>query len=188
MYNPYAVGERIYLRAPTLEDAEGKWHEWLSDEETTRGLVQRYWPNTVQQQREFYESSQKSRDRLVLSIVDKATDQHIGVGSLSGIDWLHRYADIAIIIGDKSFRHGPYVLEGMSLMLSIAFLRLNMRIVKSVYSASNEASQKMHDIFHFKQVGRIPSLYWDRGQYTDSVISILNGEDWMARNAKKPSA
>ncbi len=186
MYNPYAVGQHVYLRHPTPQDVEGSWHEWLSDEETTRWLGMRYWPNSVEQQREFYENSKKSKDQLVLSIVDKATDKHIGVVSLGGINWLHRYSDIAIVMGEKDFRSGPYMLEAMSLMLSTAFLRLNMRIVKSVYLATNEASQKIHDVFRFKQVGRIPQLYWDRGQYSDSVIAILNRDEWMARNGITP--
>lgn len=183
MYNPYSVGTHIYLRHPTLEDVEGPWHEWLSDEETTRWLGIRYWPNTVESQREFYESSLKSKDRLILSIIDKETDKHIGVCNLSGINWLHRYCDLAIVIGDINFRKGPHMLEAVSLLLRIAFLRLNMRIVKSSFASSNEASQAIHNIFRFKEVGRLEGLLWDRGDYVDNIIAMLKREDWMARNA-----
>ena len=184
MYNPYSVGTHIYLRHPTLEDVEGPWHEWLSDEETTRWLGIRYWPNTVESQREFYESSLKSKDRLILSIIDKETDKHIGVCNLSGINWLHRYCDLAIVIGDVDFRKGPHMLEAVSLLLRIAFLRLNMRIVKSSFASSNEASQAIHNIFRFKEVGRLEGLLWDRGDYVDNIIAMLKREDWMARNSE----
>jgi len=182
MYNPYAVGSNIYLRHPTPTDVEGRWHEWLSDEETTRWLGLHYWPNSVERQREFYETCKKSNDRLVLSVIDKETDKHIGVCNLSSISWVHRHCDMAIIIGENEFRTGPYVLEGISLLLRIAFLRLNMRIVKSTYAASNEASQKIHEVFCFKEVGRLKDLSWDRGQYIDSVMMMLHRDDWMARN------
>lgn len=182
MYNPYAEGDVIYLRHPTSQDVEGRWHEWLSDEDTTRWLFQRQWPNSVEKQREFYESCRHAHDRLVLSIVDKKTDRHIGVCSLSAINWISRYGDIAILIGEAEFKTGPYVLEGMSLLLRIAFDRLNLRIVKSVYAASNEASQKIHDVFRFEEVGRVKGLIWDRGQYVDSVIAMLHSDDWRARN------
>lgn len=182
MKNPYAVGQHVYLRHPTAEDAEGRWHEWFSDEETTRWLGLRHWPNSVERQREFYESCKKSTDRLVLSVIDKETEKHIGVCNLSSINWVHRYCDVAIVIGEREYRTGPYVLEAMSLLLRIAFLRLNLRIVKSSFAAGNEASQTIHDVFHFKEVGRFEGLVWDRGQYVDHVIAMLSRDDWMVRN------
>ena len=186
MYNPYVIGQHIYLRHPTEADVEGRWHEWLSDEKTTRWLAFRYWPNSVERQREFYKACEKSGDRLVLSIIDKETDRHIGACNLSSINWVSRYCDIAILIGEDGFRTGPYVLEGMSLMLRIAFDRLNLRIVKSSYAASNEASHKIHEIFRFKEVGRLKDLLWDSGQYIDCVITTLHRDDWAARNKLIP--
>lgn len=182
MYNPYTVGKNVYLRHPTLADVEGAWHEWLSDEDLTRWLGLRHWPNSVERQRAFYDSLQRGEDRLVLSIVDIATDKHIGVCNLSSINWVHRYCDIAIVMGDPGFRKGPHVLEAVSLMLKTAFMRLNMRIVKSSFAASNEASKAIHDIFRFREVGRLPELLWDRERYVDNVIAMLKREDWMKRN------
>jgi diamine N-acetyltransferase len=182
MYNPYTVGTHVYLRHPTPADAEGVWHEWLSDEETTRWLSLRHWPNSVERQREFYQSSLRSEDRLVLSVVDVQTDKHIGICNLSSINWVHRYCDIAVIIGDADYRKGPAVLEAFSLLLKVAFLRLNLRIVKSSFVSNNESSQAIHDIFRFKEVGRLPGLIWDRGRYVDNVIAMLERKDWMKRN------
>ncbi|OFW06429.1 MAG: hypothetical protein A3I61_19955 [Acidobacteria bacterium RIFCSPLOWO2_02_FULL_68_18] len=182
MKNPYAVGERVYLRQPTAEDVEGRWHEWLSDEETTRWLALHHWPNSVEAQREFFEASRRSRDRLVLAAVDRETDRHIGVCNLSAINWVHRFCDVAVVIGEPEYRTGPYVLEAMSLLLRIAFMRLNLRIVKSSFAADNDASKAIHEIFGFKEVGRIEQLFWDRGRYVDNVIAALSRPQWMARN------
>lgn len=183
MKNPYVVGQHVYLRHPTAEDADGRWHEWLSDEDTTRWLVLQHWPNSVESQRAFYETSRSSRDRLVLSVIDKESDTHIGVCNLSSINWVHRFCDIAVVIGEREYRTGPYVLEAMSLLLRIAFLRLNLRIVKSAFADGNEASKIIHDVFRFKEVGRIEKLFWDRGQYVDNIVATLNRRDWMARNS-----
>ena len=183
MKNPYAVGDRLYLRSPIAEDVEGRWHEWLSDEQTTRWLVAHNWPNSVEAQREFYEASRRGRDRLVLAAIDKETDRHIGVCNLSAINWVHRFCDVAIVIGEAEYRTGPHVLEAMSLLLRIAFLRLNLRIVKSSFAADNEASKTIHDVFGFREVGRIERLFWDRGRYVDNVIAALTRREWMARNS-----
>ncbi|MFC4313391.1 GNAT family N-acetyltransferase [Steroidobacter flavus] len=182
MYNPYVVGKRIYLRHPTAADVEGRWHEWLSDEETTRWLGVQYWPNCVENQREYYAKEVRSRGRLVLAIVDIESDRHIGIVSLSGIDWVHGFADIAIIIGEKEFRTGAYTIEAISLMLRTAFLRLNLRIVKGGYVASNEATQAIMAVFRFREVGRFKKLYWSNGAYADGVVCMLERDDWMRRN------
>jgi [ribosomal protein S5]-alanine N-acetyltransferase len=183
VYNAYAVGKRVYLRHPTEDDLEGRWHEWLSDEETTKSLAARRWPNSRDTQREFYEAAKKSRDRLVLSIVDIETDGHIGVCSLSGIDWVHRYADIAVVIGESEFRSGPFVADALTLLLKIAFLRLNLRIVKGGYMSSNLTTEAIMKVFRFKEVGRFEGLFWCDGTYVDSVLVMLDRETWMKRNS-----
>lgn len=182
MYNPYAVGKRVYLRHPTEEDVQGRWHEWLSDEKTTRWLGARTWPNSREAQQEFYEATKRSRERLVLSIVDIETDQHVGVCSLSGIDWIHRYADLAVVIGEPTFRSGPCVADVMALLLKIAFLRLNLRIVKGGYMSSNLATEAILKVFRFEEVGRYKALYWSDGAHVDSVLVMLDRETWMRRN------
>ena len=85
MYNPYKIGKQIYLRHPNEEDVNGKWHEWFSDEETTKYLSQRFWPNSKEAQLDFYRSLKSSRDKLVLSVINRSSDKHIGIVSLSSI-------------------------------------------------------------------------------------------------------
>ena len=163
MYNPYAVGAHLYLRHPTLSDAEGAWHEWLSDEETTRWLGLRHWPNSIERQRNFYASCTKGEDRLVLSIVDMQTDKHIGVCNLNGISWVHRYCDIAVVIGDAEYRKGPYVVEAFSLLLRIAFLRLNMRLVKSSFASAIFLSTSLKSLIncgpHLRNSSNVCALF-----------------------------
>ena len=104
MINPYIIGKNLYLRHPTEEDASGKWYECFSDEETTKYLVDRYWPNSVENQLELYRSLNRDTTKLVLSVVTKKEDIHIGIVGLSVINWVHRYADSIIILGEKKYR------------------------------------------------------------------------------------
>jgi ribosomal-protein-alanine N-acetyltransferase len=185
MNNPYAIGSSIYLRAPNMTDAEGAWHEWFSDPETTQYLSDRNWPNTVDMQREFFVSIQNDKNRLVLSVVDKVSDQHIGVCNLSSISWIHRYADIALVIGDKRFRNGQVAIETMSLLLEIAFLRLNLNNVKGSHLATNPATAMLMKLFHFDVCGRNVGLLNFRGACVDSINVQLNRETWIRRNPGK---
>jgi RimJ/RimL family protein N-acetyltransferase len=188
MYNPYIVGKHVYLRAPTEEDALGHWHEWFSDEEATKHLADRFWPNTREEQLAFLKSL-GDRNRLALSVICKENDRHIGVVSLSSINWVHRYADIAIVIGDKEYHRGAYSIEAFSLMLKSAFVRLNLKTIKSAYAASNEASRTIHSVFKFTTVGTYKNILFIDGRWDDLVAAMLDQETWLKRNMPgKPTA
>lgn len=184
MRNAYAVGRKIYLRAPTLADAQGSWFEWFSDEEVTQFLGDRYWPNTVERQEAFFNSINNSESRMVLSVIDKETDEHIGVCNLSGINWVHRYADFALVIGDKRHRNGAVAIECTAMMLRIAFMRLNLRIVRGGYTTNNPYTEQLLRLFRFEIVGRFKALVHHNGQYFDAVLAQLDRDDWMMRNLK----
>lgn len=183
MYNPYIVGKNIYLRHPTEEDVAGKWHEWFSDEETTKYIGDRYWPNSKEAQLEFFKASMNSRSRLLLSIIDKASDKHIGACSLSNISWLHRYCDMALVIGEKDFRSGSLAFECCSLLLRTAFLRLNMKTVRGGYVSVNEYTEKLLKVLRFETVGAYKEMFWVDGKYQDYIMSMIRREDWLKRNS-----
>jgi len=184
MINPYAIGKLIYLRAPALEDViDSSWYEWFSDPEVTRYLGEsRYWPNTREAQIDFYEASKNNRDRLVLLICIKDTDVIIGVCNLSSINWVHRYASIALVIGDEKHRKGPVAIETMSLLLNIAFNKLNLKNIKAGHIESNPVTPVLCKLFRFREVGRYVKLAYHFGEYVDTVYYQLSREDWMVRN------
>ncbi len=186
MYNPYMVGKNIYLRSPTIEDVEGVWHEWLSDEELTYYLGDRYLPNNIEKQRQFYESIINSRDRLVFSIIEIETEKHIGACNISAINWKSRHCDIALIIGDKNSHSRGFVsIEVVKLLLKIAFSRLNMLNVKGSYVASNQASAFICKKLGFEVVGYYKELLWCGDKYEDVAIVQLQREAWLNKGVGK---
>ena len=182
MKNPYTIGRTVYLRATCAADIEGNWYQWFSDPEITQYLADRYWPNSAEAQAAFYESTKNSRDRLVLSVCVIGTDEHIGVCNLSSINWVHRYADIAFVVGEKAHRKGPIAVEVMSLLISVAFNRLNLLNLRAVHMASNPHTPLMNKMFGFREVGRYQQMYFDRDTYVDAVHSQLSRAVWAERN------
>ena len=185
MKNPYSIGSVIYLRSPLEVDLHGPWYEWLSDEETTQFLSDRYWPNSIDLQREFFESLKNDRSRLALSIIDIKTEKHIGICSLSYINWIHGYADFAVIIGDKEHRSGHAAIEAIDLLLEIAFLRLNMLNVKGSYLSVNKATEQLMKLFQFEITGVNKALINFRGKKVDLVNVQISKEQWSTRNSGK---
>lgn len=182
MYNPYMVGKQIYLRHPIEEDVQGKWHEWFSDEEITKFLDARFWPNSKEMQLAFYNSLQNDKNKLVLSIVLKSNDKHIGVISLSNINWVHRYADIGIVIGEKEYNKGLYATEAYAMILKIAFLRLNLLNLRAGYCKSNQSSGAILKLFKFKTAGIYENMMLIDGQKEDVVLTYLDRQSWLKRN------
>ena len=151
MKNPYSVGKSIYLRAPEREDLDGKWYEWLSDPEISQYLADRTWPNNKEKQKDFFESfnNKSFSERLVLAICLKENNKHIGICNLSSINYIHRYADVAFIVGDKKYRNGQIAIETLSLLIDIAFKRLNLLNLKSVHMSSNPHTPLLEKLFGF---------------------------------------
>ena len=164
MINPYIVGKHVYLRHPTEEDAMGKWYEWFSEEEITKYLVDRYWPNCIENQLEFYRAIVGDKKNLVLSIVSKSDDVHIGVLSLSNINWVHRYADVVMVFGDKDYKKMPYTLEAHMLQHKVAFMRLNLLNLRSSNAVSNKGAFAMQRAFKYKKVGIYKNLLFIDGK------------------------
>lgn len=184
MKNPYAIGSKIYLRAPTLQDAEGSWHEWFSDPETTKYLVDRYLPNSKEKQVAFFESLQDSRERVVFSICKIENDEHIGVCGLSAINWFHKNADISYVIGKKDSGASSIIMEAVSLLLDISFTRLNLSNLRSAHAASNTVTPLIDKMFGFKVIGKLEDFIICDGKRDDLVISQLSKKDWLLRNKK----
>lgn len=184
MKNQYAIGKNIYLRAPCAADIEGRWYQWFSDPEVTQYLGDRFWPNTIESQVAFYESIKNSKDRLVLCICLSETDEHIGVCNLSFINWVHRHADVALVIGEKKYRNGAIAVETMSLLLDIAFNRLNLLNLRTSHISTNPYTPLLEKMFGFREVGRFKKLSFFRGEYVDSVFSQLSRDDWADRNKR----
>ena len=185
MKNPYAIGKKIYLRAPEPEDIDSDWYTWFSDPETTKHLADRNLPNTKEKQQLFLEQIKDSNTRIVLIICNKENNEIIGVCNLSSISWIHRKADLALVIGNKAYKNGTTAIETMTLLLKIAFQKLNLRNLLTHRSSNNDLTKAIEKIFEFKQVGCLEDMNFIEGKYQDIIISQLKHENWVKRNPPK---
>lgn len=123
----FLVGNLVYLRPPDIQKdvIDGKWFSWFNNKEITKYLERGVYPNTVQKQIEYVESLKDDKTKVVLCIIDKVSDKHIGVISISNINLINRKANISIVMGEKKYSIGA-PLEAMALMTEYAFDRLNL--------------------------------------------------------------
>jgi [ribosomal protein S5]-alanine N-acetyltransferase len=180
----YATGQRVVLRALTAADAVGPWHSWFNDEEITRYLNQ-WRPNSVERQEEFFHNRVEKSGDLILAVDEKESGRHIGVVSISKIDWVNRFGDIALVIGDKQAqKEATLGFEAFTLMVRVGFLRLNLENLRGGYIAGQEHSEKILRALRFHEVGRFKDLFYIEGVPHDQVLVQLSRKEWLVRNAK----
>lgn len=93
--------DRLVLRPLTAADADGPYAAWMEDAEILRWLDVRFGPRDRAALTEFIETANAAPNVLLLAIVTRDDDRHIGNIKLT-VTERHRRADIGIIIGEKS--------------------------------------------------------------------------------------
>ena len=178
MKNSYASGQICYLRIPEESDVNSNWYQWFSDSQVTKYLVDRFWPNSQAEQLDFVQKLARNRAHLVLLICDSVSDVAVGVCSLSAINWSHRYADWAIVLPNSSKADPRVALEASSLILNVAFNKLNLLNIRTFTVSTNSLSIKLQDFLGFKQVGEFENIYTIDGKPCNLVCMQLNVDNW----------
>ena len=121
MRRAFLVGDRIYLRVLEESDITEEYMTWINDPEVTRYLGTGVYPATVDNMKKWLEKFQDSTTDLAFAITDKETDLHIGNITLHSISWIHRTAEIGILIGQKDYWGNGYGTEAQSLLDRLRF-------------------------------------------------------------------
>ena len=97
---PFIKGDKIYLRELRSSDLAGPWYTWLNDSDVTIFQNKGIFSNSIEKQTKYYESLVNNPNEAVLAIIEEETQKHIGCVGLHRIDWVHRSAELGIVIGD----------------------------------------------------------------------------------------
>jgi len=166
---PYLVGKRIYLRLIDEKDINEKYLSWLNDNQVTKYIEAGIFPTTSKDLEKFYAGISKSKTDVMFAIVTKRKDTHIGNIKLGNINWVHRFAELGIMIGDKTYWGKGYGQEACQLLLGYAFNKLNLnKIILGVY-APHKAAITAYKKVGFRVEGILKKMLNLDGQYVDKV-------------------
>ena len=169
-YEHFIEGEKIFLREVRREDVNENYYQWMNDNEITRYTESRYYPYSMEQLQVFVGSLDGKREDVFLAIIGKAGNKHIGNIKLGNIDWIHRRANIGVIIGAKNCWGKGYASEAISLLSEYAFKKLNLYKVWAGCYANNIGSIKAFQKAGFKEEGVQKRHYYYDGDYVDVVL------------------
>jgi ribosomal-protein-alanine N-acetyltransferase len=166
----FLQGERLYLREVRLSDANDNYYHWMNDPEVTRYLESRFTPNSLDLLREYVEARMKDKDQVFLAIVLKAGDRHIGNVKLGPIHWIHRFADLGILIGEKDCWGNGYATDAIQLATEYAFRALNLQKLTASCYADNGGSIKAFQKAGWEIEGVRKQQFYSEGSYTNQIL------------------
>jgi ribosomal-protein-alanine N-acetyltransferase len=160
-------GTHVYLRALTEQDVQGNYSTWLNDPEITRYNSHGRFPMTVDKLLNYVTASKLSDSDLVLAVVNKLNSAHIGNISLQNINWIDRNAELAFLLGDKSYWGKGVMFEAGSLLINHGFKLLNLHRIYCGTSAENLGMQKLAIKLGMEKEGVRKQAIFKNGKYID---------------------
>lgn len=177
-YKHFMEGEHIFLREVRREDVNEDYYHWMNDNEITRYTESRFYPYSMNQLQEYVVSLDGKRESVFLAIIEKSSGQHIGNIKLGNIDWLHRRADVGVIIGAKNCWGKGYASEAIVLLSEYAFRKLNLHKLWAGCYANNTGSIKAFKKAGFHEEAVQRKHYYYDGDYIDLVLlGKFSGEE-----------
>lgn len=165
----FLQGNSIYLRALNEKDIEGNYRLWLNNPEITKFNSHGRFPMTPEKMLQFIQSALQSNTSLVMAVVDKKNDAHIGNISLQSVNWVDRNAEIAFLLGEKSFWGKGLMLEAGKLMINHGFNSLNLHRIYCGTSSENIGMQKLAEKLGMTKEGVRKEALFNNGAYHDVI-------------------
>ncbi|MCB2297184.1 GNAT family N-acetyltransferase [Clostridium tagluense] len=176
--NAFLYGENMYLRALSEQDIFNNYKYWFNDDEVCRGNSHHRFPKNEESLKKYIVESNIEINRIVLAIIEKNEEIHIGNVSLQNINYFNRSAEFAVIIGEKEYWGKGYGKEATALIINHGFNTLNLnRIYCGTYS-NNVGMQQIAFSLGFKQEGLRREADYKEGKYIDVIEYGLLKKEW----------
>jgi len=138
-HSAFLVGNNVYLRQLVPDDIEGPYLTWFNDDQVCRGNIHHVFPYTRDEALAYIAHSvKKDNNALVLAIINKKDDKHLGNIALQSISFVVRSAELSIILGDKSFWGKGIGFESCRLICDHGFNSMNLSRIACGTFESNE--------------------------------------------------
>lgn len=175
----FLQGSRIYLREVRTEDVTDDYYRWMNDPEVTRYTEQRFRPQSKADIEQYVIAHSGKQDEQFFAIIlrDPIKNMpacfdivHIGNIKLGPINWIHRRADVSLLIGDRAWRGRGYGPEAIGLVCDYAFNRLGLHKLTAGVYASNLSSYGAFKKCGFGIEGRQKDQVWSDGKFEDVIL------------------
>lgn len=164
------VGERIFLEPLNDERISSDYIRWMQDQDILQYLTGRQGEYSEGELKDYVAQMNKSPHDHLFGIFLKKESTHIGNIKIGNIDFLHKFADLGLIIGNKSLWGKGYATEAITLATQYAFNGLNMNKLTAGMIVDNVGSYKAFLKAGYREVGRLTRHVLFEGRYTNTIL------------------
>ena len=158
----------IAIRSLTLKDINDTYCKWLNDPDTNRYLESRFINWNIEMLENYFHEKEKSE--IMLAIIDKNTEIHIGNIKISSIDLIHKRAELGILIGNKEYWGKGIATEAIKLVTNYCFSTLKLHKVTAGAYAENKASIKAFMNNDFIIEGERREHFISQSKWTSAIL------------------
>ena len=180
--NYFLEDNNIYLRGLEQGDVD-EWASWFNNPVITEYMNKGMFPVSPEEQLKRLSSMYVKNKDLQLAIIDKMTKALVGIIGLHKIDWVHRTADISIVIGSEESQGKGFGKKAVALIVEHAFKKLNLHKLTSGMWSNNKASEACFKSNGFDKEGCRKEQYFYKDGYVDELNYGLTRSQWE-RNLK----
>jgi RimJ/RimL family protein N-acetyltransferase len=155
---------------------------WLNDPDVTQWVLVGDFPITKMAEQAYFDDAEKQRTDQVSFAIETLAGEHIGFSGVHEINFRHGCATTGTIIGRKDLWGQGLGTDAARTRARYCFDVLGLRLLLSAYFAENDGSRLMQERVGYKEYGRIPKRFWNRGKLCDEVLTYLDRETWEALN------
>ena len=176
----FLVGETVVLRPVEVVDIDGPYAEWINRQEADVYTQHAQFPHSAKDLERYLELRNASPNHVLLAIIERGADRHVGNIELSDIDWVHRTARYAILVGDTSAQGKGYGSEASILLLGHAFRKLNLNRVELGVHEDNIGARNLYQKLGFVEEGCLRQAYLREGKFSNVIMMGLLASDFHA--------
>jgi RimJ/RimL family protein N-acetyltransferase len=167
-----------------MSDLE-RCQQWFNDPEV-RIHLSMVRPISREAERAFLEDLIKkagsSTADIIMAIVLKDGDRHIGNVGLHHLNLVDRHAELGIAIGEKEHWQKGHGTEAIRLMVDYGFSTLNLHRIYLCVHDNNPRAIAAYEKVGFRREGIMRQALFRSGKYIDLLLmSLLRGEHHDAR-------
>jgi len=172
--------DAIILRPLELNDALGLYPGWLNNKETCVANGHHRMPYSRRDAEAYITSVSDLTDALVLAIVYKSSQQHVGNISLKDICYYSRSAELAILIGESKVRSNSVGYRASKLIIDHGFMQLNLHSINCKTFSNNKGMVGLAKKLGMKYVGCLRESSFKNGKYVNVEIFDLLKKEYLA--------
>jgi [ribosomal protein S5]-alanine N-acetyltransferase len=185
MLNLKLETEKLYLISTSIEKLQfyldnnlTNYYDWFGNEKVNQFNSHGLFPQSKKEVENYFDRCENDKSLLSFLIIEKETNQHIGMVSLQRIDLINRLAEFAIIIGETSKWGFGYSTESVKKLFEHGFNRLGLNRIWSGTSILNKGMIRSFEKLGMKHEGTYKQGQFLNGKFEDVVAYAILKEEF----------